>query len=293
MGAKRGAWGDAEKAYIKKNYKTATAVEMAKVLNRNADSIQAWVEKHTVPDKEPETRQEREHVLQVSLNEELHNTLNWKKLKEEFTHDELEYYQEQYVALIAQFKDDVVATEQQQVRKAITLDILMRRNLVARRHLLDDIDRLEKLQAGSARRYADQKAGMTESDRQLREEYLLNLETQLSACRAAEQSKTKEFSDLDTRHQKLMEALKATRDQRITRLDTAKTSFLEILKDLQDAERSEAEGRQMDLMRRAGEREHERLSRPHVYGDKNEDQPMLSAETVKELDAANATEKDA
>jgi hypothetical protein len=210
----------------------------------------------------------------------LRSSLVWKKMQEELEQDELKYFEEEYVKLVEQFKEDVVATEDNQIRKAITFDILMRRNMAARKKLLSDISRMEAWQERAARDYKARRETLSDTERQSQEEFLLNLETQLAALRSAEQSKTKEFSDLDTRHQKLMEALKATRDQRFSRVESSKVSFLAVLKDLMKEDRLKQEGKISDLMNKATEQEFERLAKPHVYEDGIADQPILSAETV-------------
>ncbi len=288
---KRGAWGDEEKSYIRRNAATMSPEDIAKHLNRNATSVARWVHENVIPEAAPATRTEKIHVEKVVIKQELRDSLSWKKLKDEFEDDEIAYFEQEYIALVHQFRDDVLATEEQQIRKAITLDILMRRNMKSRKKLLNDIERVDDWQEKAARDYKAAKAGLGEAERSQREEFLLNLETQLASLRAAEQSKTKEYSDLDMRHQKLMEALKATRDQRISKIESGKVSVLGLLKELAEEERRDIAGQQMALMKRATDKEYERLTRPHHYDDGNEDLPVLSAETIKRADAVGKEEE--
>lgn len=294
-GVKRGAYGTMEKQFMAANADKMSAADIAKHLNRSVETVRAYINKHLhveVPTPQPESPKAKVRVEEkATIGQDLRDSLNWKKLKDEFNDDEIAYFEEEYIALISQFGADVVKTEEQQIRKAITMDILMRRNLSERKKLRQDIERLASFQEGKARKYKAEKDGLSESERQGREEQLLNLETQLASLRAAEQSKTKEYSDLDTRHQKLMEALKATREQRITRVEK-RGSFLDILKLLQDEQERGIEGRQMDLMRKAGVKEMERLGKPHKYDDGLEDLPILSAETLTALEQPKADEEE-
>lgn len=274
---KKGAWSNSEKEFIRSNYESMTVEEMAAKLNRDVATLQRWLEANLAPDP---VVAEKGTVEKESIRATLRKSHAWAKLKDEFTTDELAYYEEEYIELFHQFQCDVFKTEEQQIRKAITLDILMRRNLAARKKLLGDIGRMEEWQQQAARNYKRDKDGLDQQERQQREEFLLNLETQLHSLRAAEQSKTKEFSDLDNRHQKLMEALKATREQRISRVESSKQSWLGLLRELADQERAQQVGQEMELMREATGREHKRLAANHVYDDGAEDQPILSAETV-------------
>lgn len=276
-----GRWSNEDKEFIEQNATKMPAQEIAVRLGKKLKTVKAYIKKNVGYVHEQARPEDNEKVL---IRQDLRKTLAWQKLKDEFSEPELCYFEEEYVALVAQFKDDVLKTEEQQIRKAITIDILMRRNLVGRKKALEDIVRLERLQGQASRDYERERKSLSQDNRTRREAMLLNIETQLQGARAAEQSKTKEYSDLDNRHQKLMEALKATREQRISRVETSKRSYLEVLKDLQEADKREVEGRHIEMMKRASEREYRRLAAPHQYADGNEDLPILSAETVKLLD---------
>jgi hypothetical protein len=77
-----------------------------------------------------------------------------------------------------------------------------------------------------------------------------------------------------------MKSLKAVRDQRIQQVENSKVSFLGVIKLLSERDVQEREGKQMDLMRLAGDAEYTKLGRPIKFEDGNEDSPILSPETV-------------
>lgn len=217
-----------------------------------------------------------------------HDSITWRKLADEFSPEELLYFNEEYADLVSQFKEDVLKTEEQQIRKAITFDILMRRNLSLQRKSQGDISRLEAMQQNVSKDYKLLKQSMTDDQRHDREEFILQIETQLQAVKGSLQAKSKEFTDLDNRHQKLMEALKATREQRISKIESSNKSFLAVLRELAEAEKRKEADRQIGLMSLATDNEFKRLAKPHKYDDGNEDLPVLSAETMEILDATNA-----
>lgn len=77
-----------------------------------------------------------------------------------------------------------------------------------------------------------------------------------------------------------MRELKATRDQRISRIDAAGGSLLDIFKALQHEDAQARTGRTMNLMSMAMDKEKNRLSELHKYADGGLDQPLLTPENV-------------
>lgn len=221
------------------------------------------------------------HKIEVTPAKKQKVTASWKRLELEFEKEEIEYFKEKYALLLSQFQeqDNILATEDNQIMKAIKYDILMSRNLIERKKLRDTIGQLEDLQSQHLSTF-DSPAEMTDQDRATLQE----MNTQLQMLRTSEQSKYNEYCSLDKQHQQLMEDLKATRKQRINQIAGSKNAFLELLKQLGDRENREREGRQMEMMRRASEKEFKRLSGVHKYADSVSDLPILNAETLEALD---------
>jgi hypothetical protein len=212
----------------------------------------------------------------VSIREGLRATEAWKRLKQELAADEIAYFEEAYAKLMAQLKGNVLPSEETQIFDSIKFEILKSRNMIERRKALEEIKRLEKMQADLLKKYQGDALRMGDSDK----EFLMSLEQHLRAARADEQSRTTEFVKLQERHDALGKSLKTTRDQRIKQVESENVNFLGVVKMLNDRDRQAAEGRQMELMRLAGENEYERLGRPTEYEDDSVDNPILSADTV-------------
>src|SRR4029079_13759138 len=63
----------------------------------------------------------------LSLRKKLHEKNYWEISKRQFDKIELLVFEERWIETMIQYKEDVTATEEQQIRQAITLEILMDR----------------------------------------------------------------------------------------------------------------------------------------------------------------------
>ncbi len=273
MPRKRGQLSGEEKEFILAHADKLTAQQMADKLERTVETIAKFVRKYYMPRKNPEHREQAE---KVAIRTELRNSEEWTRLKEEFTGKELKLFEEKFIALMSQFRADVLPSEVTQIMQAIKFEILMSRNLMARQKALLDIERLEKMQESILGQF-NSIADMNQDDRSS----LMNLESQLQIAKTAEQSRTVEYVKLQERHGKLMENLKATRDQRVDKIESGKVNMLGLLKMMSRKEIQEPEGREMELMRLATMKEYNRLGQLYAYEDGTVDRPILSPDTVE------------
>jgi hypothetical protein len=270
MPLKRGRLSRAEQDHIRKHAASQSAEQIAARLRREPGTIKIYIRDH-LPQAPHVPNPDSERSL---IRQELRNSIAWQNLKDEFLPKELSLFEERYVALIEQFREDVLATEENQIMKAIKYEILMSRNLKQRQRALTDIERLERMSTEFWA--AVEGRELTEPERQ----QAMEMETALQAARAAETAKTTEYVKLEEKHQALMKDLKATRDQRLSRVESGKETFLAVLKRLADEDEAERVGRQMELMRHATEKEFRRLSSPLLYEDGRKDAPLLCAESL-------------
>jgi len=120
-----------------------------------------------------------------------------------------------------------------------------------------------------------------DSDQQDKE-MIFNYERQIASLRAAKESLSREFKDLQTKKASMYKDLKATREQRIEKLENNKQTLSSLVnKILRDPDFYEQEGKALEKMRMAMEQEKERLSDYHEYADGTVDQPFLTPETIK------------
>jgi hypothetical protein len=104
---------------------------------------------------------------------------------------------------------------------------------------------------------------------------VLGLETQIQAAKSSEQARSTEFIKLEEKHQGLLKDLKATRDQRITRIESSKETYLAIIKKLQNEEERDLVGGTMETMKLATKKEEKKLTSVHTFDDGSQDLPVL------------------
>ena len=133
------------------------------------------------------------------------------------------------------------------------------------------ISETEKLQ-----RQVDVEYEKKEVDRDLNR--LANLETQLSFARNSIANYTNEYTKLLAEQQKISKDLKATREQRIKRVEDGKSSWVGLIRMLEDEELREQQGKEMEILNMASQKFKEKFSDLHNYEDKQADQPFLLPE---------------
>ncbi len=274
---KKGQLSNAEKGFIRANANRIKPAQIAERLNRSEKQVLGYLTEHSLlpvvaGSSEPE--QETESAL-VEARHKLRQTMAWKQLKDELDEDELLYFEEKYAQYMTQFREDVLVTEETQIFLVIKLEIMMHRNSKAKRNAAQDIARLSRLRDNFLRKYSDP-SEMSESDR----DYVMGIETQIQACKSAEAARSTEFIKLEEKHQALLKDLKATRDQRVSRIESSKETFLGVIKRLQQEDEREFAGRHMELLRNAADKETNRLGSAHKFEDGAEDLPVLNAETI-------------
>lgn len=245
-----------DKDFIERNFEVLSPDDISQKINKPLDLVEEYIGTLVNPDRKS-----------------LRNSKAWKQLRDEFDPDELEYFEEQYTKYIDQFREDVLVTEETQIFLVIKFEIMMHRNAKSKRNASKDIARLSKLQSDFLARFSSP-SDMTDEDRT----FLLNVETQIQAAKASEQARSTEYIKLEEKHQALLKDLKATRDQRVTRIESSKETYLAVIKKLADQEEKEILGRQMEIMKMATDREFKRLTSTHTFEDGSQDSPILTPE---------------
>ena len=174
------------------------------------------------------------------------------------------------MGLIKQFREDVLPAEELQIKQFITIDILINRSMKERKRHITDTEKLQRL--------VDKEYAKPEDQRD--SAYLLNLETQLSFARNSIASYTNEFTKLLGEQQKISKDLKATREQRIKRIEDGKSSWAGLIRMLEDEQIREAEGRQMEIINMSTNKVKKELMEYHQYQDNSVDIPLLTPESV-------------
>tara|TARA_R110000824_G_scaffold48545_2_gene137045 strand:- start:138 stop:932 length:795 start_codon:yes stop_codon:yes gene_type:complete len=262
---KKGRFSKTEQDFIKENYKKLSSFDIAIQLDRDPASIESYIDlklDSTVLD-------DRE----IEALHDLKSRPFWKELEKQFSEEELQSLLYHWSRIITQFRDDVLPTEELQIIDAIKLEILMNRALTSQQTNMRDVRRYEGL-------VTEEKAKALEIQDK---DHIYGLERQIAILRAAQESLTRDYRDLQTKKSGMLKDLKATREQRIRRLEDSKQTFIGWVRNLMsNPEVRKQIGKDMEKMRLAMNAEKDRLSEYHKYEDGGIDQPFLTPDTTKE-----------
>lgn len=268
MSKKRGQLSLEEEKFIRDNISSMDVGAIAEFLNRSTKPIERYIKENQIFASSDEAK---DHEI---LRHKLHGKSFWLEITKQFDEDsgELEYFENTWINLVKQFREDVLPAEELQIKQFITIDILINRSMKERKRHISDT---EKLQAEVDKEYAK-----NEEDRDIPK--LANLETQLSFARNSITNYTNEYTKLLNEQQKISKDLKATREQRIKRIEDGKSSWIGLIRMLEDEDVREREGKEMEILKRATIKAKENLHEYHTYNDNKVDVPLLTPESIKE-----------
>lgn len=252
---KQGRFTEEEIANIEQLVKDGMEpVEIAKKLNRSIKSIL-----------------NRVSFIDANKTLDIRDTEQWAVLKGQFSKEEQDMFIYHWKEIIAQFRDDVPHTEKMQIIDLIKVDIIMNRLLTQERQQKLDIEELRKLAD------IEKEKGFDERDENL----IFNYEKQIGFAMAAQTDVHKSFEVLLKDKKQMLSAMKATREQRIKRIEDSKETIVGWMRNLllHPEERLQV-GIDMEKMRIATQVECDRLSKWHKYEDGMLDQPFLNEDTV-------------
>jgi len=263
---KRGQLSLEEEQYIKDNISVKSPDEIAADLNRSINPINRYIDENQLYSLD----EQKDNAV---LKRKLHSKTFWNEIVRQFDEDsgELEYFENTWINLIKQFREDVLPAEELQIKQFITIDILINRSMKERKR---HISATEKLQ-----NEVDKEYDKPEDQRDIAR--LTSLETQLSFSRNSIANYTNEYTKLLNEQQKISKDLKATREQRIKRIEDGKSSWVGLIRMLEDEELREKEGREMEILSMATEKAKKNLFDYHAYADNNVDKPFLTPESVE------------
>lgn len=220
-------------------------------------------------DAPPPERTRRQQLL-----EDLHASPMWRAIRDKFEPHEVRLYEENYALLLEQFGEDVVVTERLQVDKYLTGLILADRNLVEQKRVRGELDEVR----GLMREVKVQSAGGPPAGQDAAR--LVRMEDYEARYREELAGLVKEYGALEAANGKMLEAMKATRNQRFDRVEGRRNSYLEMVKELMSEDKRQAEGLQAERFRQAAAKMAAQLSVPHRFSDGSVDPPLLTPDTV-------------
>jgi len=268
---KRGQLSLEEEQYIRDHVSVLPVQQIAENLNRTIKPVERYITESKIGLK---SKDEQEN--DTTLRQKLHAKTFWIEITKQFDKStgELQYFEDTWIGLVKQFREDVLPAEELQIKQFITIDILINRSMKERKRHIADTEKLQD--------EVDKEYKLPEDARDTAK--LVNLETQLSFARNSIANYTNEYTKLLNEQQKISKDLKATREQRIKRIEDGKSSWIGLIRMLEDEEIREKEGREMEIMAMAVDKNRQLISEYHNYADDSVDSPLLTPETVLEKD---------
>jgi hypothetical protein len=266
---KRGKLSIDEENYIRENVSDLTIEQIAEAINRTVKPVERYIIENNLG-VSTLTEQANNNTLLIKL----HSKTFWPEIQRQFdeTTGELEYFESTWIGLVKQFREDVLPAEELQIKQFITIDILINRSMKERKRHIQETERLQ--------REVEREYELPEDVRDIPK--LANLETQLSFARNSIANYTNEYTKLLNEQQKISKDLKATREQRIKRIEDGKSSWVGLIRMLEDEEIREREGREMEIMNMATQKTKKELRELFTYADDNVDHPLLNCDTMIE-----------
>jgi hypothetical protein len=264
---KRGKLSLEEEVFIASNASKMSIADIAFKLNRTSEPIERYINENHIPSIDNiENLDEEYESLLASLKKKIY----WKELEHQLDSEELKYFSGMWVDFMLQFKQDVLASEEYQIKQLIILEILMNRLMRKRLLAKKDIERLSKeLEIEYAVPAANRDAMK-----------LSQLEGNLSLAKTADSNMTNEQNKIAQDVKSLYKDLKATRDQRFNKVESGEKTFMTLLKDMYNEEVRRKEGEAAELMRIATTKKKHEMEDYHQFGDNILDMPFLTPEAV-------------
>jgi hypothetical protein len=263
---KRGQLSLDEEKFIRDNVSSLSILDIANAINRNEAPVKRYITENSLLIPEEEKSND------AYLRHKLYSKTFWSEIKRQFDADtgELPYFEDTWISLIKQFREDVLPAEELQIKQFITIDILINRSMKERKRHIAETEKLQK--------QVDKEYEKNETERDIPK--LANLETQLSFARNSIANYTNEYTKLLAEQQKISKDLKATREQRIKRIEDGKSSWVGLIRMLEDEELREKEGKEMEILNMATEKARAQLEDYHTYQDQTVDKPFLTPDSV-------------
>jgi hypothetical protein len=269
---KAGPWSKRDRAFIRDNADSLSPEEIAKELQRNVNAVEEYMRANSL------ISSKKKLTANSKVEYDIRGTPHWRELQRQFTEDELESFMYHWNNVIKQFRDDVLHTEELQIIDMIKLELLMNRLLTSERSIKARIKELE-FDISSIR--SNGLDTMTDDDK----EEVFNIERQVSALYSSIESINKEYLENLREKTKILDKLKATREQRIKEIQSGKETMAGWIRSLlMNPEMGQKIGRDMEKMRLATQVEVQRLSDLFTYADGVVDRPLLTPETVMRED---------
>ena len=264
---KRGKLSLIDQQYITEHVSLQSISDIAIHINRTEATVEKYCSKANISFR----GMSEGTFADNEMREKLHGKSYWFLLKEQFDDIELQYFEDMWIQVMQQLKEDILFSEEQQLKQWITLDIMGNRVLSNRKITGSEIERANEMLMTELQKDAEEREP----------EIVMSLENQLSFLRNSLTSFTTEYAKILAQSEKVQKELKTARSDRVKQVIDSKTSWEGILIDMEDVETQKRIGEDAEISRMAMHRAFLNLSKYHTFEDGGVDTCILNSETVK------------
>lgn len=266
---KRGALSSGEMKYIEENAATKSLQEMSVEISKSVGTIKKYVYKKNLVTKEDTKSPDGIAIREIQCRDILRNREYWPELQLQFSSAEVKQFEQSWVKMYLQFNEDCQWTEELQMKKYLTLEIMKDRFGRQVYTCIMEIDKLQKA-------IDDERAAGTKNSAAIRELSMLLEKYQSNQIQLAKQQREtiQEQKDVESK-------LKGSRDQRVKSYLDANENFsagLRLLHENQVVRENLA--KHIEIMRQAQEFAKCKLYDYHTFVDGTLDKLILSEEST-------------
>lgn len=260
----QGRLSKSEWLFIEENAERLTAEEIARELKRDLDPVLKYLRKIG-------KSLNKKADFEVQAEYDLKSREYYTELQKQFSKEELELFMYHWKQIVAQFERNILPTEELQVLDVIKIELIMNRSLVDEREAILKIHELnEELSTQLL-------IPLHEQDR----EFVLSLERQINGYKAARTQLARDYKELQSKKDQILKTLKATREQRVEKIDNNKMTFASLVHKLvAEPEFVREQNKKMEKMRLAMEVERNKLGSYHTFADGSVDRCLINEDTV-------------
>lgn len=272
---KTGPLSNQEQDFLFSKHTELSVEEMAAALNRNAEPILKFLQNNNLDHGElklSDLEKTRTRLKKVIQKKYYFNSIK-AQLIIEGEYDELEVFTNKWIDMMIQFKEDVLAMEENQMNELILLQINLER---IRRQEAKNLKKISELERKLEKEY--------DLDEAIRDIVAITRwEAELDLARSSCSSYISQIKTVNQDIYALNKSLKGTRDQRLDKIDEGDKTFIGLIHRLQDDTKRRQIARETELIRLASKKKQDELYSFHTYGDGTVDIPILNVESAKKL----------
>lgn len=266
--AKRGALSRPEMEFIEKNIATKDLKELSKLIGKSIATIRKYAYKKNLVTKE-DTKYSTDAFRDKRCKDILRHREYWAELKMQFGPEELKQFESLWIGMYIQFNEDIQTTEDLQMKKYITLEIMKDRFGKQAFTCIKEIEELQK------------KLDIEQQKEKKDKDEIRFLKMMLREYQGNHMALTKNQRETMNEQKDVESKLKGSRDQRVKGYLDANENFMAALRLIhENPEVRENIGRHIEIMRLAQEKEREKLYGYHTYLDKTVDRLILNKDSV-------------